>query len=95
MLHLKYFPHPHKPSGGYLSKLSTADTCHVQQLTSSWKAVNAARKAKALVFDKNKPLTSYNLGERLMLCMAETIPHFVFVYFIAVVIATVRYISSM
>src|SRR5882762_6561067 len=37
----------------------------------------------------------FDLGERLMLCMAETIPYFVFVCFIAVVIATVRYISSM
>jgi len=37
----------------------------------------------------------FYLGERPMLCMAETIPYFVFVYFIAVVIATVRYISSM
>ena len=36
-----------------------------------------------------------DLGERPMLCTAEMIPDFVFVCFIAVVIVTVRYISSM
>ena len=46
MLHSKYFPHPHKPSGDYSSKLSAADTCHLQQLISSWKAGNAAQNAK-------------------------------------------------
>src|SRR5882762_3056424 len=31
ILHFEYFPHPHKPSGGYSSKLSAADTHHIQQ----------------------------------------------------------------
>jgi len=61
MLHSKYFLHPHKPSGGCSSKLSAADTHHVQQLISSWKAVNAAKNAKTLVYAKNQPLTSYNI----------------------------------
>ena len=60
MLHSKYFPHPHKPSGGYSSKLSAADTNHLQQLISSWKAVNAAQNAKTLVYTKHQPVTSYN-----------------------------------
>jgi len=61
MLHSKYFPHPHKPSGGYSSKHSAADTHHLQQLINSWKAVNAAKNAKALVYTKNQSLTSYNI----------------------------------
>src|SRR5882762_8252658 len=61
MLHSKYFLHPHKPSGGYSSKHSAADTHHLQQLINSWKAVNAAKNAKALVYTKNQSLTSYNI----------------------------------
>ena len=61
ILHSKYFPHPHKPSGGYLPKLSAADIHHTQQLISSWKAVNAAQITKALVYTKNKPLIWYNV----------------------------------
>ena len=52
---------PHKPSGGYLPKLSAADTHHIQQLISSWKAVNAAQIIKAPVYTKNKPLIWYNV----------------------------------
>jgi len=59
-LHSKYLPHPHRPSGGYSSKLSAADTHHLQQLISSWKAGNAAQNAKALVYTKHQPVTSYN-----------------------------------
>src|SRR5882724_9251925 len=61
-LHSKYFPHPHKPSAGYSSKLSAANTHCVQPLISSWKAVNAAQIAKALVYTKSQPLTSYNVN---------------------------------
>src|SRR5882762_2510793 len=32
ILHSKYFPDPHKPSGGYSSKLSAADTHHIVSL---------------------------------------------------------------
>ena len=42
ILHSKYFPHPYKPCGGHLFKLSAADTHLVQQLISSWKAGNEA-----------------------------------------------------
>ena len=45
----KYFPHPYKPSGGHLSKLSATDTHYVKQLISSWKAVSGAKIAKTLV----------------------------------------------
>ena len=61
MLHCTYFSHPHKPSSGYLPKLFAVDTHHLQQLISSWKAVNAAKNAKTLVNTKNQPLTSYNI----------------------------------
>jgi len=61
-LHSKYFPHPHKPSAGYSSKLSAANTHCVQPLISSWKAVNAAQIAKTLVYTKSQPLTSYNVN---------------------------------
>jgi len=47
--HSKYFPHPYKPSGGHLSKLSATDTHYVKQLISSWKAVSGAKIAKTLV----------------------------------------------
>jgi len=60
MLHSMYFPQSHKPSGGYLPKLFAADTHHLWQLISSWKAVNAAKNAKTLVYTKNQPLISYN-----------------------------------
>jgi len=57
MLHSKYFPHQYKPTGDYPSKLTAADTHHVQQLTRSWKAGNAAQVAKTHVYIKNQPLT--------------------------------------
>ena len=61
ILQSKYFLHPHKPSGGNSSKLSAADTHHMQQLISIWKVVNAAQIAKTLVHTKDKPLTWYNV----------------------------------
>jgi len=65
MLHSKYFPHQYNLSGDYPSKPSTADTHHVQQLISSWKAGTAAQITKMLVDVKNKPLESYNIGFNL------------------------------
>jgi len=61
----KYFPHQYKLSGDYPSKPSTADTYHVQQLISSWKAGTAAQITKMIVDVKNKPLESYTIGFNL------------------------------
>ena len=61
VLYSKYFSHPHKPSGGCSPKLSAADTHHIQQLISAWKAINAAQIAKTLVYTKNKLLTWYTV----------------------------------
>src|SRR5882762_9921427 len=65
MLHLKFFLQQYKPSRGYPSKLSAADTHHVQQLIRSWKAGNAAQVAKVLVDIKNQPLTSCTIDFNL------------------------------
>src|SRR5882762_4592005 len=56
ILHSRYFSHPHKPSGGCSSKLSAAHICHIQQLISTWRVVDAAQIAKTIVDTKNKPL---------------------------------------
>jgi len=66
MLCSKYFPHPHKPSVGYSSKLSAAHTHHLQQLISSWKAVNAAKNVKTLVNART------NLSHHTTLILAQS-----------------------
>jgi len=65
MLPSKYFPHQHKPSGDYPSRLSAAGTWHAQQLISSWKAGSTAQVSKALVDIKNKPPTSFLIHSNL------------------------------
>jgi|SRR5882762_9414449 len=48
MLHSKYFLQQYKPSRDYPSKLSAADTHHVQQLIRSWKAGMQPKLPKCL-----------------------------------------------
>src|SRR5882762_436140 len=80
MLHLKYFLQQYKPSRDYPSKLSAADTHHVQQLIRSWRAGNAAQVAKVLVDIKNQSLTSctidFNLRRADLKAMQKKKSHF-------------------